>query len=240
MRAFTLDSFDTQPGLRDDAHEPRVADDGLVVRVHASSVNPVDAFIAAGGLKEMAAYEFPVTLGRDFAGVVEQVGSGVSRYRVGDQVFGFVRHANPTVRDGSWAELIAVPEDDMVAPGPRNVDFPEAGAAPLAALAAVAAFDALAPAKGDGVAAILDAVSFTPDVTLLEDGGRLASPSVPPAKGLGDSTSMRSRHRRTSNAWPSSWTPARSASTSSAAIRSSERARRSTRCRRRTRRARSA
>ena len=147
MRAFTLDSFDTPPGLRDDDEEPRVADDELLVRVRASAVNPVDAFIAAGGMKEMAAYEFPVTLGRDYAGVVEEVGSGVSGYQPGDEVFGFVLHANPTVHDGSWAELIAVP-DNMVAAKPRAVDFAEAGAAPLAALAAVAAFDGLAPAKG--------------------------------------------------------------------------------------------
>ena len=147
MRAFTLDSFDTPPGLRDDDEEPRVADDELLVRVRASAVNPVDAFIAAGGMKEMAAYEFPVTLGRDYAGVVEEVGSGVSGYQPGDEVFGFVLHANPTVHDGSWAELIAVP-DNMVAAKPRTVDFAEAGAAPLAALAAVAAFDGLAPAKG--------------------------------------------------------------------------------------------
>jgi NADPH:quinone reductase-like Zn-dependent oxidoreductase len=147
MRAFTLDSFDTPPGLRDDDEEPRVADDELLVRVRASAVNPVDVFIAAGGMKEMAAYEFPVTLGRDYAGVVEEVGSGVSGYQPGDEVFGFVLHANPTVHDGSWAELIAVP-DNMVAAKPRAVDFAEAGAAPLAALAAVAAFDGLAPAKG--------------------------------------------------------------------------------------------
>jgi NADPH2:quinone reductase len=148
MRAFTLDGFDTAPALRDDFPEPRAADDQILVRVHASSVNPVDAFIAAGGLKEMAEYEFPVTLGRDFAGVVEEIGSGVSRYRVGDEVFGFVLHANPTVHEGSWAELIAVPEDNQVAPKPRSVDFAHAGAAPLAALAAIAAYDALAAEGG--------------------------------------------------------------------------------------------
>ena len=150
MRAFTLDSFDSQPALRDDIPEPHVADTDVLLRVHASSVNPVDVFIAAGGLKEMAEHEFPVTLGRDFAGVVEQVGSGVSRYRAGDEVYGFVLHANPTVHDGSWAELSAVPHDNLAAK-PRSVGFADAGATPLAAISAIAAIDALAPAEGETV-----------------------------------------------------------------------------------------
>ena len=60
MRAFTLDSFGAAPALRSDVPEPRVGDDDLLVRVHASSVNPVDVFIAAGGLQGMAEHEFPV------------------------------------------------------------------------------------------------------------------------------------------------------------------------------------
>jgi NADPH:quinone reductase-like Zn-dependent oxidoreductase len=54
MRAFILDSFGAQPVVRDDLPEPHVDDDELLVRVHASSVNPVDVFIAAGALKDMA------------------------------------------------------------------------------------------------------------------------------------------------------------------------------------------
>jgi NADPH:quinone reductase len=151
MKAFTLDNFEAEPGLRANLPEPDLAENELLVRVHASSVNPVDAFIAAGALRGMAEYDFPVTLGRDFAGLVEQVGSGVSRYRAGDEVFGFVLHANPTVRDGSWAELIAVPEDNFVARKPRTADLVHAGAAPLAGISAIAAFDALAPAEGQTV-----------------------------------------------------------------------------------------
>ena len=45
MRALILDSFDAQPSLRDDLSEPVAGDDELLVRVHASSVNPVDVFI---------------------------------------------------------------------------------------------------------------------------------------------------------------------------------------------------
>ncbi len=145
MKAFVFESFDAPAALREDYPEPTPEDDELVVRVHASSVNPVDVFTAAGVLKEMVEHEFPITLGRDFAGVVERVGTGVGRYRAGDEVFGFLVHANPTVHAGSWAELITVPEDVSVAAKPRRLDFARSGAAPLAAITSLAAFDALAP-----------------------------------------------------------------------------------------------
>jgi NADPH:quinone reductase-like Zn-dependent oxidoreductase len=143
MRAFTLDGFDTQPSLRD-LPEPDITAEELLVNVHASSVNPVDAFIAAGYLQQYSEYEFPVTLGRDFAGVVERVGSGVTAYAAGDEVFGYVRAASPNVHRGSWADLIAVPEDVEIVAKPRNIDFAHAGAAGLTGVSAIAAFDALA------------------------------------------------------------------------------------------------
>jgi NADPH:quinone reductase-like Zn-dependent oxidoreductase len=199
-------------------------------------------------LKGMAEYEFPVTLGRDYAGVVEQVGSTVSRYEPGDEVLGFLMHANPTVRDGSWADYLVVPEDTSVARKPRSVDFDAAGTAPLAAITALAARDALELSEGavvlvigasggvgsffvqlaaaagatlvapglpedrdyllglgageiidrdadvaaqvrerypEGVDALLDLVSFTPDDSLLKPGGRLASPLGAAGEGPG-------------------------------------------------------
>ena len=150
MRAFTLDSFDTPPGLREDLPTPRVGPGQLLVRVQASSVNPVDAGIAAGHLKDMFPHEFPVLVGRDYAGVVEQVGAGVTGYAAGDAVFGFVPGMGPGVHDGSWAELIAVPQD-QVARRPDGVDLAKAGAAPLAAVTALAVHDALGLGRGDTV-----------------------------------------------------------------------------------------
>ena len=151
MRAFALDSFGAPPAFRDDLPEPEVGANELIVRVRASSVNPVDIFIAGGYLKEMAEHEFPVVLGRDFAGTVEQVGPAAGLYEVGDEVFGFLLHANPSVREGSWAELISVPEDNFIAAKPSTIDFEHAGAAPLTGLTALAAFDALGPAPGETV-----------------------------------------------------------------------------------------
>jgi NADPH:quinone reductase len=150
MRAFTLDSFDTPPGLRDDLPAPEAGPGRLLVRVKASSVNPVDAGIAAGHLKAMFAHEFPVLVGRDFAGAVEQVGAGVTGYAPGDAVFGFVPGMSPAVHDGSWAELIAVPQD-QVARRPDGVDLAQAGAAPLAGVTALAVHDALGLGPGDTV-----------------------------------------------------------------------------------------
>ena len=149
MRAVTLDAFDTQPRLRDDLPAPTPAPTEVLVRVYASSANPADNSIAAGVLKQMGIeYEFPVILGRDYAGVVEQVGAEVTRYSVGDEVFGFLLHANPTVHDGSWAELIAVPQDMFIGRAPQGVDLATAGAAPLAGIAAIMAIDALELSDG--------------------------------------------------------------------------------------------
>jgi NADPH:quinone reductase-like Zn-dependent oxidoreductase len=144
MRAITLNAPGTQPALREDLPERAPADNEVLVRVHASSVNPVDGSIAAGLLAGMGVeYEYPVTLGRDYAGTVEQVGASVSVFKPGDLVFGFLLHANPTARDGAWTEFVTVTEELSIAPVPNGVDIAVAGAAPLAGITAVTAVDAL-------------------------------------------------------------------------------------------------
>jgi NADPH:quinone reductase-like Zn-dependent oxidoreductase len=152
MNAITLDEAGTSPALRDDLPVPTPGPREVLVRVQASSVNPVDNAIAAGMLAQMGVeYEYPVTLGRDYAGVVEQVGVDVTGYAPGDEVFGFLVHANPTARDGSWAELITVPADASIARRPESVDVVAAGAAPLAAITAMTSIDALDLSDGDTV-----------------------------------------------------------------------------------------
>jgi NADPH:quinone reductase-like Zn-dependent oxidoreductase len=148
MRAVTLDAFDAAPAVRDDLPDPTAAAGGMVVRVRASSVNPVDNAIAAGMLREMVDHDFPVVLGRDYAGTVEAIGPDLDGYAVGDEVFGFLLHANPTVHEGSWAELIALTPEMQVAPKPASLDLATAGVAPLAGIAALAAVDALALSEG--------------------------------------------------------------------------------------------
>jgi NADPH:quinone reductase len=149
MKAITLDAPGEPPALRDDLPAPVPGAGQVVVRVHASSANPVDNAIAAGMLSGMVEHEFPVVLGRDYAGVVEQVGADVARYAVGDEVYGFLPHADPTVHDGTWAELIAVGEERSIADKPAGVDLAAAGAAPLAGITAISAVDALQVSDGD-------------------------------------------------------------------------------------------
>lgn len=150
MKAVAVTAFDTPPALREDLPAPGPAPNEVLVRVQASSVNAVDNSIAGGMLRRLGVeYEFPVILGRDYAGVVEQVGAEVTGYAVGDEVFGFILQANPTVRDGSWAELIAVPEDISIAPVPTGVDLAAVGATPVAGITAMLAIDALELSEGD-------------------------------------------------------------------------------------------
>lgn len=107
---------------------PRPRDDEILVRVRAATVGVVDGLARSGspfyarthfGLRRP---RFPV-LGSDFAGVVESVGPSVTRFGVGDDVFGTV-----APRFGAHAEYVCLPESGAVAPMPADVSFAEAAA----------------------------------------------------------------------------------------------------------------
>ncbi len=132
--------------------KPEPAADELLVRVQASSLNPIDVLAAAGALRGMMEYDFPVVPGRDFAGVVEGVGSEVVGSRAGDAVLGYL--TKPTLHDGAWAEYLTVPVDGFVVPRPEALDVAAAAALPVAALTALAAVDAVDPHPGDVVLVI--------------------------------------------------------------------------------------
>jgi NADPH:quinone reductase len=182
MRAVTVDGPDAAPALREDLPGPAPADNEVLVRVHGSSVNPVDNSIAGGMLASMGVeYEYPVILGRDYAGVVEQAGSAVSRYSPGDQVYGFLLHANPAVHDGAWAELITVTEELSIAPAPERVELGTAAVAPLAGISAVGLIDALDLAEGDVllVAGATGGVGSLAVQLAARAGARILAPALP-------------------------------------------------------------
>ncbi|MDP9133988.1 MAG: alcohol dehydrogenase catalytic domain-containing protein [Actinomycetota bacterium] len=151
ITGVVIDAEGSAPTVRSDLPAPTPGPGEVLVRVHASSANPVDNAIAAGMLVGMIEHEFPVTLGRDYAGVVEEVGADVTNFAPGDEVFGFVSHADPAVHKGSWAELITLPEDVGIARKPATVDLATAGAAPLTGITAMTLVDALELSAGDTV-----------------------------------------------------------------------------------------
>jgi NADPH:quinone reductase-like Zn-dependent oxidoreductase len=148
LKAIILNDFDSEPSISDVA-VPEVGAKELLVRVHASSVNGFDLSVASGAVKDWMPYELPVTLGRDYAGVVEAVGDDVTGYEVGDEVFGFV--FRDTLHDGTWAEYVVVPDEMFVSRKPASVPLQEAGALPLAGVAAMKAVEGVVPTAGDRV-----------------------------------------------------------------------------------------
>ncbi|TGE25079.1 NAD(P)-dependent alcohol dehydrogenase [Hymenobacter aquaticus] len=107
--------------------------DQILVRVHASSVNPIDWKVRAGSLKLITGQNFPKIPGRDVAGTVAAVGENVTRFQPGDRVYGM-----PDGVGGANAEYALLPEQ-AAAFVPEKLSFAEAAAVPLGALTALQA-----------------------------------------------------------------------------------------------------
>lgn len=112
---------------------PPVAPDGLLVRVRAAGLNPVDTKVRGGYMDGVLPAHFPLILGWDAAGVVEKVGPAVTGFKPGDEVFGYLRRHE--LEYGTYAEYATAP-DDFWAHKPASLSFEEAGALPLAGLTA--------------------------------------------------------------------------------------------------------
>jgi NADPH:quinone reductase-like Zn-dependent oxidoreductase len=111
--------------------EPVVKERDILVQVHAAGVNLLDSKIRNGEFKMILPYKTPFTLGHDVAGVVSKVGPGVTKFKVGDEVY-----ARPAdYRIGTFVEFISVNEND-VAIKPENLSMEEAASIPLVGLTA--------------------------------------------------------------------------------------------------------
>ena len=132
MKAFILGRYGGNDGVRaGEMPDPEMHDDDVLVQIHAASVNPVDLKIRDGKLKFVLPYRLPLVLGNDLAGVVVRVGSGVRRFKPGDEVY-----ARPDKdRIGAFAEFISIRED-AVANKPKQLTMEEAASIPLVGLTA--------------------------------------------------------------------------------------------------------
>src|ERR1700748_595459 len=106
MRAYVLDAPDAQPRLVD-VPRPEIGPGDVLVRISASSINPHETHVISGSARAYLEYQFPVTLGSDFAGVIADVGSDVPCLEPGDEVFGVP--LEPIAHRGTLAEYAAIP-----------------------------------------------------------------------------------------------------------------------------------
>ncbi|MEU4549637.1 NADP-dependent oxidoreductase [Nonomuraea dietziae] len=148
MRAVAFTAFGAAPEVTE-LPVPEPGPGEVLVQVRASSVNGFDLGVLGGFLKGVYEYEFPVVIGKDFAGVVAAVGEGVNEVAVGDGVFGVVMR--PTLGQGGFAEYVAVPQGYGIARLPEGLDHARAGVLGLAGTAALNALDAVAPEAGETV-----------------------------------------------------------------------------------------
>ncbi|MGE6575064.1 NADP-dependent oxidoreductase [Paenibacillus xylanexedens] len=132
MKAVVINQYGSKEELvEQEVNKPRAEANQVVVKLEATSINPIDWKLREGYLKEMYDWEFPIILGWDVAGVITEIGSNVSKWKVGDRVF-----SRPeTTRFGSYAEYTAV-DEYLLAKLPDSISYEEAAAVPLAGLTA--------------------------------------------------------------------------------------------------------
>ncbi len=133
MKAVHIHNYGGRDVLHydDDATKPSPGPGEVLIRVHATSVNPFDCWVHNGWVAQMFNYTFPLIPGSDVSGVVEEVGAGVTDVMAGDVVF----TRAGVFRNGSNAEYVLAFAAD-IAPKPDCLDHAQAAALPHVTLTA--------------------------------------------------------------------------------------------------------
>lgn len=169
MKAAVLNNYDKN-GTKLEVREmalPSPEDHEVLVKVCTAAVNPLDNMVVRGEVKLIVPYKLPLIMGNEFAGIVEKVGSSVTKFKAGDRVYGRM----PLAKIGAFAEYAAVAENAL-AIIPDYLSFDEAATVPLTALTAMQAFEIMKPKSGE---------------TIFISGGTgsLGAMAIPIAKSLG-------------------------------------------------------
>jgi len=150
MRAFVNDRFEDQGSVREVA-DPTPTSGEVRVKVHAASVNPMDAGAASGMYKDFMQARFPYIPGLDLSGVIDSVGPGVTEFAVGDEVFGSVRKA--FFGAGSFAERVTAGTSNVFRK-PSSIRHDAASTAGVAAVTALAMADAIEARPGQVIVVV--------------------------------------------------------------------------------------
>ena len=138
MRAIIFDHYGP-PGVLQwsEREKPRLGKHDVLVRVRATSVNPIDWKLRSGAMRWIMPQSFPKVLGFDVSGEIVAMGSHATAFAIGDEVFGMQEIA----RHGANAEFVAIRESAL-ARKPSALSHEEAAALPLAGLTAMQALHA--------------------------------------------------------------------------------------------------
>ena len=150
MKAAYIDEYGEPESLKTGKLErPEPGEGELLIRIGAAGVNPVDAAVVQGMLKDAIPGEFPLIPGWDVAGTVAARGHAARRFEEGDEVYAYARR--PKIHHGTFAEYIVLPEA-YLALKPKMLSIEQAGAVPLTGLTAYQSlFDAGDLKKGETI-----------------------------------------------------------------------------------------
>lgn len=142
-----IDRYGKVPMRLAEMPAPETGENEVLIEIHAASINPIDFKIRDGKVKLLLKYQMPLILGNDLSGVVIKVGSKVTRFKVGDEIYARPRKINI----GTFAEYISIHEED-IALKPKNLSFEEAASIPLVGLTSYQALsDILQLQKGQKI-----------------------------------------------------------------------------------------
>ena len=132
MKAVVVHEFGGPEVLKyEDMPRPEPKEDEILVRVMAAAVNPVDSYVRQGMLAKHGMDKRLAIIGYDISGVVEKTGANAKKFKAGDKVYSYLS----VMRGGGYAEF-AIAKESETALKPKNIDFEEAAAVPLAATTA--------------------------------------------------------------------------------------------------------
>lgn len=147
MKAVAVSKFKDIPVVMD-LPKPAVRPGTVLVKVAAAGMNPfdwkmIDGIMDDGKMK----HQFPLIMGVDGAGTIEEVGEGVTRFKVGDKIYGQFIHS--PIGEGSYAEYAIVPEKSGITKAPTSVSAIEAAAVPTSGMTAQQMLDKLDLQEGN-------------------------------------------------------------------------------------------
>lgn len=148
MKAAILTGYDKngkEVEIRD-IPVPQIGKNDVLVKIRTAGVNPLDNMIIKGEVKMIVPYKFPLVMGNEFVGVIEKVGSEVTKFTVGNRVYGRM----PLDKIGAFAEYAAV-DQNTLAKVPEYLTDEDAACVPLTALTAIQALDLMSPKAGETI-----------------------------------------------------------------------------------------